>query len=920
MRKTRGQATMIAVTILALLFIVGIAFFTLAQTERTASIRNLDVLRTHYIAEAGIAYAREVLKLDRQSNLIDGLTDRTFTHFAGNEADLDNDGEKESRWIQITDGNNEPFGRFSIRISDEASKININTCSEDLLEKLFSQLGIGSSGAGTLFSQRPFNAVEQIGSSLEKKDFALCKDFVTIYSKDQETDLERQRKVYLNTYAPLAMLQAFLRAGVAEAHQKCANLKDASDEDVAQTRFDRFVRAGMVPTQLTTSGSWVKKGNYYEAPAGSEAGKFSWSNLSLEEGEYFCYVYGPQTFDVVGVVYSDDENSAELLFSGESLSKKVKVASGTFTLNIKPAKEDVSRFSHVKLVSLSPKEGMSHEPITGTEALVINELMVKPWQELSSASVQLEPGQSVIQKFTGIKSGYYHVMVLAASAGGCVGDVTIHGNTAPRLYDKQYFPYTLNCPGELTVEIKNNGSTSTSFKGVQVSQQPDAEYIEIYNLCGQEISLSHFSIEVYSSNNEPVPGWPASIPEGVVIRPYQYLVLAVDSNDSQGPRALRNNNISFQGAWRSNSVSLVFDEHSETINKSYDLLPDTGATVILKDDSGRQVDAAEYTEHKVLDFVSLERGDPSEKKDSDGDGVFDGWYICQARDKATPALANENEGMYTRDAYNRLVKHSPGEITVFNRPLTDLSQARKLSTGISWAQFTAQDCIRMADKISLEAVFLGLAGHYVRGTFKETEGVFESSKKGESGIWEFSGIQAGLYLLSIVSENLKADGNQVFVSIKTDSDKEFKNEALLLFSQGTALFGTVECEKEGGTLQVKVINDSNKNLLLKSIILEPVAHIQGRININTAKEKVLRSVLDSEVLVQAVLQNRPLGTKDNLKLGVGALFLLNENFIPISNQLSVRSDVYGISCIGEYNPQGKTLAFQNIRTVVERGE
>ena len=50
------MATMIAVTILALLFIVGVAFFSLASTERAASLRHLDVLRSHYIAEAGVSY------------------------------------------------------------------------------------------------------------------------------------------------------------------------------------------------------------------------------------------------------------------------------------------------------------------------------------------------------------------------------------------------------------------------------------------------------------------------------------------------------------------------------------------------------------------------------------------------------------------------------------------------------------------------------------------------------------------------------------------------------------------------------------------------------------------------------------------------------------------------------------------------
>ena len=148
----------------------------------------------------------------------------------------------------------------------------------------------------------------------------------------------------------------------------------------------------------------------------------------------------------------------------------------------------------------------------------------------------------------------------------------------------------------------------------------------------------------------------------------------------------------------------------------------------------------------------------------------------------------------------------------------------------------------------------------------------------------------------------------------------FQNEALLLFSHGVALFGTVEIGAESSNLQIKVIHDDDKTLTLADAMLEPIPVLYGKVNVNTADENVLRSVLGSDVLVQQVLENRPLGIKEKLKLGVGELFLLNEDFIPVSSLLTVRSDTYEINCTGEYNPEGKTLAYQNIRTVMERGD
>jgi len=923
MYKIKAQAMMITVTFLSLLFIVGVAFLSLSQTERTSSLRHLDAIRTRYLAEAGVTYAIKVLNLDRLSNLVDSLQDLTFQHFSGLDADLDLDGKMESRWINIMDSQGHPFGRFSIKITDEASKININTCDAQTLERLFSQLGLNSSNVNNLLSRRPFNAIEQIGSILEKKEFTQSKDFLTVYSKDSEIDLERKRRTYINSPSSQVILQAFLEAGISDAYQKAANLKDASDADLCQTRMDRFIRKYMIPLRVQNTGGWQMVGNYYEAQKGGNPGKFTWSNLSIEDGEYFCSVYGPRDNDVVGEVYLEgEENLGTLLFSGESMNKKVTVSGGSLTLNIKPAEDRISRFSHIELISLEPKKGLSREIITGTEALVINELMVKPSKEfLLDNPAELTSGQSLKFTFTKIRPGYYYVMVFAKRDGELVGDVDIYGRVAGALHDKDYIPYSVNISssGTLTVEVKNNSLGTASFKGIKISQQPDAEFIELLNLSGEEIDISNFSFEVYTPQNELVAGWPGRIPQGITIAPYQYLVFAVDSNDASiSPANLIGNHISFSGAWGSSSVGLKFDEYSDSIDKTFDLLPDKGATVLLKDDSGRQVDAVEYDTSQVKDFVSMEKGDPSSKIDADSDGSFDGWYASENKNGTTPGSANENAGMYTLDENNQLVKHSASEITVFNHPLSGFSDALQLSTGRDWKKFSLSDISLMADRFSCEAIELGLAGHYKAGEFKEKSGIFESSKKGETGEWEFTKIAAGNYLLSISSDSLATEGQEIKAAYKTDSKEEFKNYSSLLFTQGFAFYGGIELKEGYSAFGLRIINESGQKLDLKNIKLEPIASAMGRININTAKPEVLRSIFSQEAMVEAILQNRPIGNKDQRLLGVGELFSLDSNFISLTNYLTVRSDIYEIISRGEYFPQGKTLAYQTIRTVIER--
>lgn len=566
-KNTKGQALIVVITFLSLLFIVGLVFFVLSQNERTAASRNLDSLRVRYITEAGVAYARQLLKLDKEANLIDSLEDMTFTNASGTDVDLDGNGTPESRWFALADKDGASFGRFGVKVLDEASKINVNAASQETLEQLLSRFGVDTSKAGSLVSRRPFNAIEQIGPILGKKDFLSLRDFVTIYSRDREINLDRERRQYLNSCNWQAILDAFLNTGVNNPFQKAVNLKDASDPDLAQTFFDEYIRSYVFPTRLLENGDWNKTGNYYEAPAGGEAGKFSWTNLSIEDGEYTAFFYGPTEQDVIGEVSLEgEEGPGELLFSGDALRAKVNVSGSAFTVNIKPAAGTNSRFSYVELISLEPKNGLMRKVITGTEALVINELMVKPSQQiLLDDPIELMPGEMYTGTLSSARTGSYYAKVLANVAGGRVGDVKINGVQGTGLYDGDYLPSAVNISsGSIAIEVKNNTLSKVTFKGIKLLQQPDGEFIEILNLSPDELDLSNVSVEVYSLQNELAQGWPAKIPEGVKIKPYQHMVLAADSNDgAPTPAKIRSNNISFQKIWGSSGTGLEFAEVSD---------------------------------------------------------------------------------------------------------------------------------------------------------------------------------------------------------------------------------------------------------------------------------------------------------------------------------------------------------------------
>jgi hypothetical protein len=931
--KRSGQAVVVVVAVLSVVFTVGIAFYILSQAEKNASIRHLDSLRARYIAEAGVVYAQKVLELDRRANLIDSLEDTTFTSFSGQDADLDADTTPESRYIEIPDSEGKPFGHFSILISDEAAKVHLNVCSRQVLEQLFTQKDIAFSKIDTIFSRRPFNAIEQIGAVLGRGDFKQVKDFVTVYSRDPEIDLSRKRRVYLNSLWPQKVLESFLNKGIRDTFQKAANLKDAADSDLSQTQLVKFSLSNLRPSGMLAAGGWVNAGGYYEASAGSAEGEFIWSNLPLADGEYFCYFNAPDEEDTIGEVLLDEAGAAgSLLHYGEGAGKKVTVSGGTLSLRIKPAEESSCRFSSIELVDMLPRSGLARKMVCGTEALVINELMVKLSSNLSSGGIQISPGQNYKHIFSRVRSGYSYLRIKAVSGGGLVGDVSINGQMGNNLRDGDYFPFPVhvecddprNKTGPLTIEIKNNSLTSTTFGGVTLLQQPDAEYAEILNLSSETIDLENFLLVVYNSSGELVPGWPASIPKGVQIGPYQHLVLAVDSNDgTPAPANLKDNGISFQAVWETAASGLVFSG-AESIDKQFDAFPDIGGTVMLCNAQGQRIDAGEYSAPGA-EFMSLERGDPSAYSDNDGDGLFDGWFISSDKDlHATPAETNENSGMYTQDkTTGDLIQHFPTEVKVFNRPLTNLSEALQLASGYKWKRFSILDLALMADHFAYQALDFNFVGNYEGGDFLEHNQAYQSRHEGDSGIWKFPQIPRGDYLLTIFGDEAIAfAGNEkVQVSLKTEESGEFSLPATIFFtSQGVLLYGKIEFPKDPALLSLQITNNSEKKIALKKIRLEPIYLSVGRININTAKREVLRSIFTSDTLVDLLLQNRPLGAKDNRKLGIGELFLLDENFLAFHDYLTVKSDAYEINSRGEYSPSGKTLALQNIRSVVERGE
>ena len=174
------------------------------------------------------------------------------------------------------------------------------------------------------------------------------------------------------------------------------------------------------------------------------------------------------------------------------------------------------------------------EEIRGAEGIRINEFMAKPTAELA-VSAEQSPGGDWQWKdgyyenpvsaggiegegswiWQNIPSGEYYLTVFAASEDQIVGDVLADGVTQENMRSGERFTKheTVTVSGgKFRLDIRNNLSEgSCFFKSALLSQQPDAEYIELVNLTADEVSaLIAESVNDCNSSLARASFWPIS--------------------------------------------------------------------------------------------------------------------------------------------------------------------------------------------------------------------------------------------------------------------------------------------------------------------------------------------------------------------------------------------------------------------------
>lgn len=793
---------------------------------------------------------------------------------------------------------------------------------------------------------------------------------VTLYAKDVNLTARGGLRVDVNHATAEELLAVLLEAGVPNPWPAAVNLRDAADADAAfSTVTKRVRRLGVVNEGPKGGWTWQDSaGAYHHAAPGGAAGQWTWSDIPA--GEYAAAFYGTADGQCVGDVTIGEATQPQMrhgdLFTAGA-NQRVTISDGTLRVTIgqnAPAGQECV-FQAIELV---PFQGggsaFSETTVRGVEAIRINELMVRPafrlmgqdhqtdiglWSWSGSAYVNGTPGSGAAGEgewvWDHIPPGRYYATLYGAADGDVIGDVNLNG-TRGRLTHGERFSalVSVGSSQRVTMRIQNNEPEGTScrFASLELSQQPDAEYVELVNLSDAGVVLDLWKLRQGSGD---AVRWTARIPVGTTMPPRGYLVLAVDQADA-GPPGLAGNGISFTEAWGSHpAVQLEFQTTPPT--ETSDVLadhPTPGVDVVtLLDADDRIVDRVEYAASQVTDYRSLEKGDPTVISDGDGNGVDDGWWPSQAQALGTPGQENENDGLIERLSATDTITHHVSEQVVHNRPMANLGELGDVASGTAWKRWALSSVAAAADRLTVFSQRLEAEGHAVAaGAWREElrhapqTSWFVSTRTDDEGTWRWTasdGIMNGWYRLSVVGQA----GEAVAVSVlRSDGTPGAWTPPLTPDSQGRALVGYVDIGTGAADaappqrLEVSVKNASPTNIAhLDYILLEPLPIIRGRLNINTASAEVLQAATPvTPAIAQAIVAGRPYGTDPAHPRGIGDLLLVGALgteperlalFRAVSNLITTRSNVFEVIVTGQaLNPEGRVTSTKQIRTVIER--
>ena len=623
----RGIALLIVVSILTVVGILGVAFAFSLHLETQATRQFIAATQARYLAEAGVSHARALLDEDRDNSRIDDLTEPWARLMQGVDADVDRDGERESGWWPVVNGEREGVGRYALLITDESGKANLNVA-----QAKPSAGGVGALNLTTLFTEASFAHPAQAAEAVERfrygedgqpgaagvdddgdgsidepdeyqpwtlrgddrqlesledltavteispDDLRKLSALGTVYSWEQNVSVTGAPRVNVNTATADELLAALFEIGVSDPWQMAVNMADYVDADFALSRVTKTSQ-NVLLSNRGGLGSWAwsaqPDGHYHSDEM--DGAPLIW-DVPVPTGRYRVLARG-----LPGVTIGDITIEGQTFASvddGQSL--------GLFdlhdTLRVEVANHESGAastscaFRGLELVPETPSGGIS---IRGIEAVRLNELMVDPVVEFEAANAVFDPqtsdwtcpGEGVCRNSgvgqarwvwaTTLPAGRYYLRVYGSAPGQTIGEVRLGSSTA-LLSHGQIHPEPVTIGSDGKVTLTSGKTAADGTYYLKKVSLSLQPDAEYVELIN--LSDKELDISGWTIEGELTGGRRARLPLGSKVKPHGLLVAAVDLDDGQA--GLSRNGIDARSAWQippeATAVQLEFTSGAPT--------------------------------------------------------------------------------------------------------------------------------------------------------------------------------------------------------------------------------------------------------------------------------------------------------------------------------------------------------------------
>lgn len=610
-RRERGIALLIVVSLLTVIGIMGVAFAFSMHLEGKESRQFVVAAQSRYVSEAGIAHARVLLDEDKAGSHQDDTTEGWATFGLGSDADTNSDQIKDARWWPFPSDGEESVGRYALRITDEAGKINLNAPELSLdaseagavsLARLLEVSGFDAARAAAVAQSlidyrfgadkkpgtagvdddhdgsiddrneyqpfalrgddRTIEGLEEVSSiaKLTKEEMEKLAKAATAYSWDLNVTASGKARVNVNAALAGELLDMLLDAGVSDPWAASVNIADAADSDLDISRVIKSSQSFMVGDEGPLGDwAWADEPVGHYATTRSDGSPLSWS-IDVPDGRFHVLVRGVSGVKVGDITFNGrayrsvdaDQSLGEMSLSGVV---EIQVASH------EPAGTPCA-FRGLELIIPGAETGAV---IRGIEAVRFNEIMAEPAIYLQAGDADFSllgsdwgcPAGSAVCVNSGVGQARWAWTVESLRPGRYYARVfgASQGQTVGVITLDGATPPALlhgqSHPAALTV-----GSDHKVSLTIGKFASEGTYYFQELVLSVQPdaeyvefINLSDTDIDMsgWVIEGELTGGRQALLPAGSLIKAHGLLAACVDLNDSQ--EGLKQNGISAQDAW-----------------------------------------------------------------------------------------------------------------------------------------------------------------------------------------------------------------------------------------------------------------------------------------------------------------------------------------------------------------------------------